>query len=267
MLPSDPQVSAQLLDLLLKTQVDCVYMDTVPIEDPFVKFVIEIRRKNYLVYAPGGARPWHLRRIPSGSEEYLSQMSSKTRSTLRKKARKLAEAAGGKVELTRVDSENQVGDFLTNAVKVSRNSWQHDILGNRIGDSEDERAWAEQLASAGLLRNYLLKCDGRPCAFVVGYQFNGVFHDVELGYDREFSEHSPGTILLHMLIQDLCDHQPPSILNFGMGDADYKQRFGDVQREDVSIIVFRKSLNNYLMVRSHALLRSLVRSVRGFVKK
>src|SRR5947207_1447272 len=32
MLPADPQVSSQLLDLLLDAQVDCVYMDTVPVE-------------------------------------------------------------------------------------------------------------------------------------------------------------------------------------------------------------------------------------------
>src|SRR5713226_1741140 len=266
MLPADAQVSSQLLDLLLDAQVHCVYMDTVPVEDPFLASAMETWRNNYLVYAPGGSRPWHLLQIPANSEEYLSRMSSKTRSTLRKKAKKLAESAGGKLEMTRIDSEHQVGDFLAQAVRVSRNSWQHEILGNRISDSEDERAWGQRLARVGLLRNYLLKCGGRSCAFVVGYQFNGVFHDVELGYDREFSEHSPGTILLHMLIQDLCDHQPPALLNFGMGDADYKRRFGDVKREDMSIVVFRKSLNNYLLVRSHALLRSLVRAVRSIVK-
>ena len=104
-------------------------------------------------------------------------MSSKTRFTLRKKAKKLAESVGGELEMTRIDSEFQVGDFLANAVRVSRNSWQHEILGNRISDSEDERAWVQRLARAGLLRNYLLKCGGRSCAFVVGYQFNGVFQD------------------------------------------------------------------------------------------
>ncbi len=266
-IPADPRIIAQLLDSLLDAQVDCVYMDTVPIEDPFLGSAMETWRDNYLVYAPGGSRPWHLLQIPANSEKYLSGMSSKTRFTLRKKAKKLAESVGGELEMTRIDSEFQVGDFLANAVRVSQNSWQHEILGNRISDSEDERAWVQRLARAGLLRNYLLKCGGRSCAFVVGYQFNGVFHDVELGYDREFSEHSPGTILLHMLIQDLCDHQPPSLLNFGMGDADYKRRFGNVQRKDVSVVVFRRSLKYYFLVRTHALIRFIVRAVRGLVKK
>jgi CelD/BcsL family acetyltransferase involved in cellulose biosynthesis len=267
MLPADSQLSAQLLDLLLDTQVDCAYMDTVPADDPFLQLAIETWRDSYLVYAPGGARPWHLLQIPATCEDYLSRMSSKTRSTLRKKAKKLAESAGGELKVTRIDLGHQVVGFLTEAVKVSQKSWQHEILGNRINDSDEERAWAERLTEAGLFRSYLLKAGERSCAFVVGYQFNGVFHYVELGYDREFSEHSPGTILLHLLIQDLCNHKPPATLNFGLGDGDYKRRFGNVQIEDISIIVMRKTLPNYFLIRSHALLRYLVGVVRGIVKK
>jgi CelD/BcsL family acetyltransferase involved in cellulose biosynthesis len=267
MLPTDSEISAQLLDLLFHTQVDCAYMDTVPADNPFVKRAIDTWRTSHLVYAPGGARPWHLLQIPANSAEYLARMSSKTRSTLRKKAKKLAELAGGELKLTRVELAKEVGGFLTEAVKVSRNTWQHEILGTRINDSDDERVWCERLAEVGLLRSYLLKAGDRSCAFVQGYQFNGVFHYVELGYDREFSEHSPGTILLHLLIQDLCDHKPPATLNFGMGEADYKRRFGNVQIEDVSILVLRKTLPNYVLIRSHALLRYLARTARRIVTK
>lgn len=266
MFPADPHLGTQLLDLLLDAEVDCVYMDTVPMEDPFLKSATQPWRKHYLVYAPGGPRPWHLLQIPASSEAYLSRMSSKARADL-KKGKKLATSVGGKLEVTRIDSEHQVGDFLADAVRVSQNSWQYDILGDRMTDSEEERAWSKSLARAGLLRSYLLKCGDRACAFVVGHQFKGVFHHVEIGYDREFSKYSPGTVLLLMLIQDLCDYAPPTLLNFGMGDADYKRRFGSMQREDTSILVFRKSPKNYLLIRSHALLRFLVRALRGIVKK
>ncbi|HKP37098.1 MAG TPA: GNAT family N-acetyltransferase [Pyrinomonadaceae bacterium] len=267
MLPSDPAISSQLLDLLFEARVDCAYMDTVPADNSFVKRALDTWRTSHFVYAPGGSRPWHMLQIPASSAEYLSRMSSKTRSTLKKKAKKLAEAAGGELELTRIDLANQVGPFLSEAVKVSRKSWQHEILGTRINDSDDDRVWGERLAAAGLMRSYLLKAGDRACAFVVGHQFNGVFHYVELGYDRELSEYSPGTVLLHLLIQDLCDHQPPATLNFGMGDADYKRRFGNVQTEDVSIVVLRKTLPNYVLIRSHALLRYLARTARRIVTK
>jgi len=267
MMPGDPQISARLLDLLLhETKVDCAYLDTVPADNPFLNFAAGTTRNRHLVYTPGGTRPWHLTRIYANSEEYLSQMSSKTRSTLRKKAKKLAEAGGGELKLTRVDLAHQVAGFIAEAVTVSRNSWQHEILGNRINDSIDERTWNESLADAGLLRSYLLKAGDRACAFVVGYQFNDVFHYVELGYDRQFSEQSPGTVLLHLLIQDLCDHQAPATLNFGMGDGDYKRRFGNMQIEDVSILVLRKTLRNHILVGSHALFRSLVGFARRIIK-
>lgn len=267
MFPTDSQVYTQLVDALLTVNVDCVYMDTVPTDHPFTKSATATWKRTHLVYAPGGARPWHLRQIPSTCEEYLSLMSSKTKSTLRKKAKKLAQSLGGELEIVRVDRAHQVRDFLAQAVKVSRNSWQHQFLGSRLDDSDDERAWGERVAGAGLLRSYLLKAGERPCAFVVGYQFNCVYHYVELGYDRELSEHSPGTILLHMLIQDLCDHKRPATLNFGMGDGDYKRRFGNVQIEDVSIIILRKTLRNYFLIRSHALLRYLVSVLKGIKMK
>jgi Acetyltransferase (GNAT) domain len=268
MMPGDSQITARLLDLLLhETKVDCAYLDTVPADNPFLNLAVSTSRNRHLVYMPGGPRPWHLTQIYASSEEYLSQMSSKTRSTLRKKAKKLAEAGGGELKLMRVDLAHQVGEFITEAVKVSQNSWQHEILGNRINDSVDERAWNESLAEAGLLRSYLLRAGDRACAFVVGYQFNDVFHYVELGYDRVFAEHSPGTVLLHLLIQDLCDHKPPATLNFGMGDGDYKRRFGNVQSEDVSILVLRKNLPNYILIRSHALLRYLARTAKRIVTK
>lgn len=269
LLPDDARLHAQLYDALLGrgTNCDCVYMDTVPVESACWRYLNEAEAKNYLVYAPNGARPWHLLRLPASSEAYLSQMSSKTRYTLRKKAKQLAERGGGQLEMTRADAQEHVAQFLSDSVKVSRNSWQHDILGTRIGDTEDDRAWFARLAESGLLRSYLLKCGERPCAFVVGYQFNDVFHYVELGYDRDFAEWSPGTVLLHMLIQDLCDHRPASVLNFGMGDADYKRRFGNTQKEDVSILILRKSLVNRLRINSHSAFRSLVRLVRKLVRR
>lgn len=265
-LPPDAALHGRLLKSLLAGGADCVYMDSVPVESPCRELLKEAG-KGYLTYAPGGPRPWHLLRLPAGSAAYLSQMSSKTRQTLKRKAKKLAEAGGGELEFVRVDSAGQVADFLADAVRVSRNSWQQSILGTRIDDTEEERAWSERAAEAGLLRNYLLKSGGRPCAFVVGYQFNGVFQYVELGYDRDFAEHSPGTVLLHMLIQDLCDHRPASLLNFGLGDADYKQRFGNVQREDMSVIIFRKNLFSYSAVGSHSLFRALVRAARTVVRR
>ena len=265
MLPADSQICTQLADALLNAGIDCVYMDTVPAADSFLKLAISTWRNSHLVYAPGGWRPWHLLQLPSSSQEYLSRISSRKRSKLRNAARRLAESANGEPQLTRIDSAQQVRDFLADAVSVSRNSWQHGILGNRIKDSDDERVWGEGLAKAGLLRSYVLKCGTRPCAFVVGHQFNGVFHYAEIGYDRELAEHSPGTILLHMLIQDLCDYRRPTTLNFGLGDGDYKRRFGNVQMEDMSVVVFRKTLRNYFLIRSHAAFRYIVRMGRNII--
>ena len=118
-----------------------------------------------------------------------------------------------------------------------------------------------------MLRSYLLRCGERPCAFVLGYQHGDVYHYAEIGYDRDFTNFSPGMVLYYLLVRDLFAHRPPSTLNFGRGDADYKQRFGNVQREDVSIFLMRKTHRNRLRVGSHSAFRSFVSAARRAVRR
>ena len=46
--------------------------------------------------------------------------------------------------------------------------------------------------------------------FVNGYQYRGFYHYADVAYNERFAKHSPGTVLLYLLIQDLFAHHPPS---------------------------------------------------------
>ncbi|HVF55987.1 MAG TPA: GNAT family N-acetyltransferase [Pyrinomonadaceae bacterium] len=271
LLPAERGVHAQFRDALLgaRSDCDCIYMDTVPIESDCREFVSGAGANGVaqLVYAPGGKRPWHLVELGPTADAYFGKIKGKLRYELKRRTKRLDEHCGGKLSIVRVDSEAQVAQFVADAAEVSRNSWQQRIIGTRITDSEEQRAHFAGLARRGLLRSYLLRCGERPCAFVVGYQFNQIFHYVEIGYDREFAEFSPGMILYYLLVQDLFAHRTPSLLNFGMGDADYKQRFGNVRREDISILILRKNLLNRLRVGGHSAFRSCVSAARGIVRR
>lgn len=267
LLPLDDKLLREICERLLRIWPDCtaVYFDTVPLDDQW-NAAIERAGQNMLLYAPDGARPWFLLDLPSSSAEYLASLGGKTRSTLRRKARKLEEKFGP-VSVLRVDSPACVNEFLADATRVSKNSWQQRLLGTRISQAPESLRWFTDLAERGILRAYLIRCGSTPCAFVVGYQFQGVFHYAELGYDSQFAEYSPGTVLLFHLIQDLCDSSRCHLLNFGMGDAEYKRRFGTTQRRDISYLLLAPTLRHRVIINSHRLFRAGVRLVRRFVKR
>jgi hypothetical protein len=270
LVPPNWDLYARLCEMLLDTRFGCdaVYLDTTPIESDFRRFADEAASSlGLLAYSPYGPRPWHLVRFPASENEYLAQLKGKIRYELKRRTKKLSEHCGGQLEFMRAEDESHVEAFVQGATRVSQNSWQHEIIGTRITDSPEQRERLLSLAERGLLRSYLLSCGGRPCAFVFGYQHEQTYHYAEIGYDREFMHFSPGMVLFHLLVHDLFTHRPPSLLNFGRGDADYKVRFGNVQREDVSIIIFRKNLLSSSLVASHSLFRSTVRRLRTVVGK
>ena len=269
MLPPDAALHSRLYSLLLAPELgrDCVYMDAVPGGSLCARPEPRAGRGAHLTYVPYGSRQSHLLRLGGSAQDHFSKMSSKARGNLHRSIKQLKARGGGRLELVRVEAEGEVDEFLREAAAVSRKTWQHKILGSRVSDTEEERAGFRARARRGLLRSYTLRCGDEPCAFVVGHQYGGVYHYNEVGYDPAYASFSPGTVLLYLLIQDLFAHRPPRLLNFGVGDADYKRRFGNVQMEDASVLVFRKSLRGRLLTASHSGFRALVKAARGVVRR
>ena len=149
--------------------------------------------------------------LRDGFDQYLGAMSGKTRYTLRKKVRVLREHGGGRLECRRVEAEDQVEAFLEAGERVHSRSWQGRKLWASNYNHESHLVGPELkgLARAKILRSYLLECGGEPCAYVVGYQFDGVYHYMEPRFDEVLGRRSPGTVLLYLLLEDLFCARPP----------------------------------------------------------
>jgi CelD/BcsL family acetyltransferase involved in cellulose biosynthesis len=203
------------------------------------------------LHVADGPRPWHLVELTT-FDAYLKAMSSKARANVRREVRCLNEHANGKLALRRCIAPEQVAEFLRHTVTVSERSWQHRTLGADALSDKTNSAYFEGLARRGLLHSYLLMADQTPCAFVIGYCYGGVFHYAEVAYDEAFTEFSPGTVLLYLILEDLHKSQGTKTLNFGIGDATYKRRFGNLEREDVGCLLMRNSLSSRLLTGGHA---------------
>lgn len=246
-------------------QCQCLYFDALPTDSDCWKRLQQMgsSKSPFLLHMVDGPRPWHLLKLDKSFEAYLNTLSSKARAALRRKARQAGKTPHGAVKVQCCTSTEDVPGFLAKAVEVSSKSWQHKVLGQRVGRDEAAIRTIQDLAARGILRAYLLELGTTPCAFVIGCQQDGVFHYEELGFREDFSDLSPGTVLLFHIVEHLHETNVPATLNFGVGDASYKRRFGNEERSDVSCLILRRTMGARLLTASHSLFnRSL-----GLAKK
>jgi hypothetical protein len=240
--------------------LDAVYLKGMPAAGPCWS---SLRHGSHegIVYAERGVRDLYSITLPDSFEHYLAKFKQKKRYNLKRQVKVLRERGGGALELVRAESDAQIGAFLDDAKIVAQNSWQH-RLSVKDSDDWDEQARVEDLARRGFLRCYLLKSGGTPCAYVIGYQSQGVFHYADIGYDERYAQFSPGSVLLYLLIEDLIEHRSPRLLNFGIGDSHYKSQFATDTTAEASVLLLRRTAPNQLRHAAHRLFRSAGRGAK-----
>jgi hypothetical protein len=69
-------------------------------------------------------------------QDYLAGFSSKTRSTLGRKYRKLAERSGGALDIRDFNRADQIDAFMADAVPLSRRTYQTRLLDAGLPEGE-----------------------------------------------------------------------------------------------------------------------------------
>ena len=174
------------------------------------------------VFATHDFQPRHFIDFPETADQYWSAFSSRSLSKFRRNLKKL-----GTTRLDRIETIGQLPDFLKSAHEISRQSWQSRQFGLRVHNDDAELQRLSALAQHGLLRSYLWSVNDKPAAFAICNQNGDCFRYEEIAYAAEFSQFSPGRTMLHQIVEDLLRHDSPRRLDFGGGDAEYKQQFAN----------------------------------------
>jgi hypothetical protein len=173
----------------------------------------------------------HHLRLADSYDAYMSTLGAKTRQNLRRTTRRLMESGG---RLVRVRRPEDVAGFLDHLDFVFQRSWQARELGRRPRSTPQERHYLEELARQNWLRAYVLLKGDMPVAFELGFQYGGTFYGHECGYDEAAAEHGPGSVLMHLVIEDLFASDKPDSLHFGFGHAAYKQSLGSTSSHEAA---------------------------------
>jgi Acetyltransferase (GNAT) domain len=183
---------------------------------------------------------------------YLGKFSSKSRSTLKRKVSKLAKLSAGKIDLREYHRPDEILEFHGIASELSRKTYQERLFAKGLPTDEKSVRAMVDLAAAGNARAYLLFLEGKPIA----YLYCPVTHDVLLyeflGYDPEFKEHSPGTVLQHVALERLFAEKRFTMFDFTEGEGTHKEFFATGSRRCADVFHFRRTPRNFAAVGLHS---------------
>jgi hypothetical protein len=169
--------------------------------------------------------PNHILRISGEYADVFAQLSRNLREQIQRKKKKMAAAFDGRVEFICYTRPADLATMLPEIESVAKNSYQRGIGVGFVNDDSMRRS-LNFLAVKGWLRIFVAYLDGKPAAFSIGTILNKTYTSDFLGYDPQFGIYSVGTVLQSVLIERCCK-EGVEVVDFSMGYADYKKRFGN----------------------------------------
>lgn len=197
-------------------------------------------------YTVGGLQTYrrHYIAMDGGFENYMERFSPKTRSTLRRKQRKLDKEADGTMEIAAFRTPQEIAAFYDEAVPLSRRTYQARLLDAGLPDTAADRAEAASLAARDRVRAYLLRVHGKAIAYLFLPIEGDTLVYAHLGYDDDHAKLSPGTVLQLVALEQLFAEDRYRYFDFTEGEGAHKAMFGTDHVEACSFLLLKPSLSN-----------------------
>lgn len=208
------------------------------------------KKGQFLLYAQPTTQHF-LVELHSSFDEYISKFSPKTRQNITRSVRKLETNNPNEEIFHKFRTPDEIKFFITEAIKISNQTYQARLLKSGIPSTTKFIDSATDLAAKGNARGYLLKSNGKFIAFA-WCRIEGArqIYDV-IGYLPEHGKHSPGTVLLYLIIKSIFMEGRISIFDFGPGYSSYKEIFSNCHIHYKDILVVRDKLTNKIILETH----------------
>lgn len=200
-------------------------------------------------------------------DEYLASFSGKTRSTLRRKQRKLADEVGGTLEVTEHRTPAEIEAFLQQALPLSARTYQARLLDAGLPEDDISQTTMLAKAEAGEMRCYLLRARGKAIAYLSLPVEGETLVYAHLGYDPDWAQFSPGTVLQMHALESLFAEQRYRWFDFTEGEGAHKAMFGTGSVECASFLLLKGDVSNRLLLGSLAAFDGSVAAAKALARK
>lgn len=205
---------------------------------------------NHPALIPGGVRRYrrHYIAMDGGFESYMAGFSGRTRSTLRRKLRRFADAGGGKLDVREYRGGAGFDAFLQAALPLSRATYQGRYLDAGLPDTPGEQAMLRDAAAEDRLRAFILFLHDEPASYLCLPVEGETLVYAWLGYHPETAHLSPGTVLQLAALERLFAEQRFRFFDFTEGEGAHKALFGTASVEAASFFLLRGRAANRLLL-------------------
>ena len=220
-------------------------------------------------------QPHRSMEIPANVDELYQRFSGKVRKNLKWQNRKLLTDFENQVRIETFCDKVTLDRMFADIEIVAKKTYQRG-LGVGFMDTPEMRRRMNLAAEKGWLRAHVLYIGEQPSAFWVGTHYKEAFHSDFMGFDREYAKYSPGMFLVLKVIEGLCGPQPNrpvKQIDFGLGDAQYKEILSTRDWTEGLITIFAPSLTGLrlnLMTTPPALISNWAKAMLakfGFLQK
>lgn len=242
------RIVAELLDTLQRSMArnEVLSIEGLPTDSALFRLLSDAGRKRLCLQL---GKPFMHQFIvfPPTFDEYLQQLGKRSRKSVQYSQRRLSREFD--TELFECDSSDLIDRFLTDAITVSKKTYQWNLLGLGLRNKADFTETLGHWARHADLCSFILYCDGTPTAFMLGYIYRSCYYYIDVGYDPDWAKYSVGSVLQLLVLERLYKMDtPPRSFDFSTGYGEHKGRFGNYQQEEVNILVLPSSVKNRLFL-------------------
>ena len=220
-----------------KYRLDCIHFDHLKVDSPFYQSIRTFSNILCRNHFPEIQPHWRMA-IPRTIDEFLLSKSKKHRKHLRQYQNALERQFPKQIRMCTYQGSDDIEIAIQNAAAISKNSYQSG-LGVGFTDNTKKRQLIQVASEKGWFRGHILYLNDQPASFRFALCYNGVYYGDGIGFDPKWKQFRVGTILFLKVLEELCQNKEVAQYDFGFGDADYKQSYGDESwREAVATYLF-----------------------------
>ncbi|CAG7856708.1 hypothetical protein MCAMS1_01300 [biofilm metagenome] len=181
--------------------------------------------------------------VPTKINDLYERLSSNHRNQLRRLTKKIEhDFPGPAIYIKCLQKPGELDRLFNDVELIAKQTYQRSLGAGFIDNDENKSRLALE-AKRGWLRMNVLYINNEPCAYWWGIVYKNIFYSCALGYVPEYQNYSAGMYLIIKTLESLCGKDITHV-DFGPGDARYKQQFGDEQYEETSITLFAPNLKS-----------------------
>jgi CelD/BcsL family acetyltransferase involved in cellulose biosynthesis len=181
--------------------------------------------------------------LEGGWDAYEASMTSKRRSDLRRRLRRLEEAGNVSVEV--IESFDSLDDHLAEGFAVEGSGWkgrEGTAVSADAATGRFYRSVGHWAADRGWLRLAFLRVDGRAIAFDFGLEAGGRHYLLKTGFDEAFRSHAPATLLRREMIRRSFEAGLETY-EFTGDTAPWKREWATGVRETERLVAFAPTID------------------------